>query len=223
MMTATKTSTLLCAATKWEVEPLAKALDLRAAPKGFEGDNVTLIKTGIGAANATQALSPLPKFDRVLSVGFAGALQPGMATGDLVIDIRGADAELPPMARELAATLNIKLHFGKIVDSPSVIASPQDKRALGQKLRASAVDMESAAISQWAKNKGSEFLAVRAILDGVDDALPSGVPEGEDLASLLRFVRKNARELPLLAATGLRQRRAMQNLLRYLPELLKRI
>jgi adenosylhomocysteine nucleosidase len=223
MMTASLAPTLLCAATKWEAEPIAKALGLFRCADGFAAGNVALIKTGVGAVRATGALRGIDKYEHVMSVGFCGALQPGMQTGDIVIDARGSAAEIPPMARETAAALGLTIHFGKIADSQSVVARPKDKKALGEKLRASAVDMESAAIAAWAENVGAEFLAIRVVLDGMDDRVPTTVPAGEGVASLLKYVRRHAHALPILAATGLRQRRAVAALSKFLAAFLPKL
>lgn len=230
MTTAVSTSTplLLCAATRWEAEPLSSRLVLRSAGPGrFEGSAagrpVVLVKTGVGpeaASAALDAVMPAENFHCVVSVGFAGALQPGMSSGDLVLDIQGADAELPPAARELAATQGTPLHFGKIIHSDKVLASPAEKRALGQAQRASAVDMETSSIRAWAGRRGTPAMAVRVVLDGVDDRLPSAVPSGEDIVSLTRYAFGNIGELPVMISTGLKQRRAMTNLCRFLEEFL---
>jgi nucleoside phosphorylase len=223
---STSSPLLLCAATRWEAAPLASALKLSAVSndrsKGVcAGRTVVLIKTGVGpeaASTVLDQLGPAENFHCALSVGFAGALQPGMASGDLVLDIQGADAELPPAARELAAKQGTPLHFGRIIHSDKVLASPADKRALGQAQRASAVDMETSSIRAWAGRRGTPSLAVRVILDGVDDRLPSSVPAGEDILSLTRYALGNIGEMPVMISTGLKQRRAMTNLCRFLEE-----
>ena len=207
---------------------MARKLGLKAVSGSrFEGlvagRSVVLTKIGIGptaAANALSRLGPAEDFHCALSVGFAGALQPGMATGDLVVDIQGAAAELPPAAREIAAALKIPLHFGKIIHSDRVLARPSDKKALGQTRRASAVDMETSVIRSWAAKQGIASLAARVVLDGVDDRLPSSVPAGEDFASLTRYALANAAELPVMLSTGLKQRKAIANLAHFLERFL---
>jgi len=224
---STSSPILLCAATRWEAGPLAARFGLRElSSHRFEGTaagrKIVLSKTGVGPEAATDALTRITDdaFACVVSVGFAGALQPGMASGDLVLDIQGADAELPPAARELAAQQGTPLHFGKIIHSDKVLASPAEKRALGQAQRASAVDMETSSIRAWAGRRGTPALAVRVILDGVDDRLPSAVPAGEDIVSLTRYALGNIGELPVMISTGLKQRRAMANLCRFLESFL---
>jgi adenosylhomocysteine nucleosidase len=208
--------TLLCAATKWEAQPLAKALRLtEGAPGVFERSDrrVTLLKTGIGPENTTLALrrwrgAGPPAVAAGISVGFAGALQPGMRTGDIVCDLRGCDLDVVRKARETAELLGLRIHFGKMLHSDKVLSSPQEKTALGRKERGSAVDMETSAVRDFARSAGISFLCIRVVLDPVHQALPSCLPAGEDFISLARYAVSNARELPLLAALGLKQRAA---------------
>lgn len=194
---------LVCAPTKWEYAPLR-------ALKG-----VTVLRTGMGAArtSATLARAGGP-WSCVISAGLAGALQPDMASGDIVADLRELPLEYPQAARRVAGELGLKLHFGKIVPAAGV-AGPEEKRRLGVRLRACAVDMETEAVRAWAAAAGAPCLAVRAVLDAVDEELPPP-PSGEDALSLAGYALANLDRLPLLVRTGLAQRRAMANLTRFL-------
>jgi len=227
IVTPTLGPILLCAATRWEAEPLAKGLRLRAQGAGrWEGllgeRRVRLIQTGVGALKAGEALDELAgeSFGLALSVGFAGALQPGIDAGDIVCDIRGSDAGLPPAARRVAQAQGVGIHFGKIAHADRVLADAGEKRALGAAQRASAVDMETKALREWADQRALPVLPVRVVLDAVDDRLPREVPKGEDFLSLAAYVLKNLPELGVMIATGLKQRRAIANLDRFLKEFL---
>lgn len=231
LMTLESSKVLLCAATRWEAEPLAAALGLSkaATPGRWEGllgeREVVLVRTGIGPTRAGERLLELSEelFGLALSVGFAGALQPKMGSGDIVCDVRGSDADLPAASREIAARLGVPIHFGKIAHSDVVVGSPEDKRRLGAALRASAVDMETQALRSWADERELPVLAVRVVLDSVDDALPREVPAGEDLASLASFALRNLPRLPRLIALGVKQRRAIGRLAGFLKELLPKL
>lgn len=217
----TTATTLLCAATKWEAEPVARALGLeRRTDAFFGGGALGLVKTGAGAANVAKALSSL-RACSVYSVGLCGALQPGMSTGDIVFDVQGAPSDWPPRARELAESLDLKIHFGRIVHSPRVLATPADKAELGARLRAGAVDMETAAIRAWAEARGADCFAIRAVLDGLNEAVPSEIPESETPAALVSYAVRHFASLPLLLATGLKSRKATSNLSRFLREFLR--
>ena len=216
---------LLCAATRWELSPLVRRWGLRQATAfryegAVNGVGVTLLKTGIGPGNAEEALRAVaaPRF--LVSTGFAGALQPRMGCGDLVLDVQGLDIEIPQAAREIAARQRTPFHFGRMAHSDTVLARPQDKKALGQAQRCSAVDMESRALRAAAQRLGCPFLAARVILDSVEDRLPSQTPSGEGFFDLIPFALRNAGELPLMLKLGLRQGRAMKRLAIFLEEFL---
>lgn len=225
MKTMTKTPLLLCGATKWEVQPLAERWKLRAvSPFRFEGAvrgaDVVLVKTGIGPENAREALATVDAPRMIVSTGFAGALQPGMASGDLVLDVQGLDIEVPQTAREIALKQRTAFHFGRIAHTDRVLSRPEEKVSLGGAERACAVDMESASIRAAAGRLGVPFLAARVVLDAVEDRLPSQVPASESLPSLVSYAFRNLPELPVMIRTGLRQGRAMSRLAAFLEELI---
>jgi nucleoside phosphorylase len=197
---------LVCAPTQWEYRPLSTL-------KG-----VKVIRTGMGAQRTMETLSRAKHvkspWSLVISAGLAGALQPGMETGDIVADLRESPIEYPQAARRAAAALGLKLHFGKIVPAGGVLG-PDEKRRLGVRLRACAVDMESEAVRAWAAEAGAPCLTVRAVLDTVTQNCPPA-PKGEDALSLTLYVLSNLHRLPLLLRTGLQQRRAMANLTAFL-------
>lgn len=216
--------TLLCAATKWEALPLARSLELKEKSPGvFERQDgrIALLKTGTGPENAARALRlwssacSRPPTESI-SAGFAGALQPGMRTGDIVCDLRGCDLDIVRKARATAERLGLRVHFGKMLHSDKVLSCPREKMALGEKERGSAVDMETSVVRDFARSAGINFLCIRVILDPLDQALPSSMPPGEDLFSLACYAVRNARQLPLLASVGLMQRRAAAVLSRFL-------
>lgn len=228
MSTMTQAPILLCAATKWECAPLVDRWRLKTvSPFRYSGEvsgvAVELLKTGIGAQNAAEALAAVtaPRF--LVSTGFAGALQPKMDSGDLVLEVAGLDAELPPTARELALAQKTPIHFGRIAHTDKVLFRPEDKRALGTAERCSAVDMESAAIRDAANRLGVPFLAARVILDTINDRLPAEVPAGESIGDLVPYVLRNLSDLPLMLKTGALQRRAVARLAMFLEQLLPKL
>jgi nucleoside phosphorylase len=220
---------LLTAATKWEAEPLARALGLAAdAAARWSGTlserRLVLLKTGMGAkrtADALVGMSPAD-FSMALSTGLCGAMQPGLRPGDLVADPGESELELTIPLRETAKALALPFHFGRILHT-NIVLQPAAKRALGSEHRAVACDMETAAVRRWAHGSGLPVLAVRAVLDAVDDSLPADAPETEDPAALARFALTHAASLPGLLRTGWRSARAMKRLARLLDAYLRAI
>lgn len=195
----------LTAATPWERSPL-------------ETLGVPVWETGIGPVRTKAALRKKPAPEKnsfLISAGFAGALQPGLSTGDIIMDPLEAPIEFAVGARELAESLKIPLHMGKIHSVDRVVTEPGAKRELGETLRAAAVDMETAAIRTWCTKHSVTPLAIRVILDEVDDSLPDGMPEDTSLWAGARYALSRPTQIPLLIGLGFRQKRAMQNLVNF--------
>ena len=217
-----KTPVLITAATKWEYAPLAKALGLTETVPGraegvVAGRKVILLKTGIGAKNAADALGKdvIPtNFGLAISAGLCGAMQKEAKFGHLVADAREADLDLVKPLRATALALGMPFHFGKILHT-NIVLQPAAKKALGEEQRALACDMETASLRRWADGK-TEIVAVRVVLDEVNESLPSDVPEGEDFLSLAKFAVAHAGSLPSLIGTGLRSARSMKTLSTFL-------
>ncbi|MDE2038539.1 MAG: hypothetical protein KGO96_03370 [Elusimicrobia bacterium] len=216
---------LLCCATHWEAFPFIRRWRLRAAGPfrwegGARGVDVAVLKTGMGTANVREALACASAPRWLVSTGFAGALQPGLASGDLVLEVNGLEQEIPRTARALASARAIPLHFGRIAQSDRPLCDPKDKAALGLAERCCAVDMESHEIRQAAERLNCPFLGARVILDDIDERLPAEAPSGETAAELLPYALRHFLELPLLARLAWRQRGAMSRLALFLEELL---
>ena len=67
------------------------------------------------------------------------------------------------------------LHIGPCVTTDRILYRPKDKRLLGEKSQAIAVDMESWAVGDVCRQSKIPFLAARVISDAVDDELPRDV------------------------------------------------
>lgn len=214
---------LITAATPWEAKPLAKGLGLTPAGAGrwsgeVGGRAVTLLQTGMGARRTSDALDAgiLAKdFQLALSAGLCGAMQADVRPGDIVADPHEADIELVVPLRETAKALGLPFHFGRILHT-NIVLQPAAKRKLGAEHRAAACDMETQAVRRWAHGTPLAVIGVRAVLDGVDDALPENAPEGEDAASLAAFALRRPHRLPGLIGLGWRTGRAMRSLTRLL-------
>ncbi|MEO8327578.1 MAG: hypothetical protein ABI618_17130, partial [Nitrospirota bacterium] len=97
-------------------------------------------------------------------------------SGDLL-----SDSDLPPIKCHpdwVKASLGIQLidgyplQSGRFVTMDRVLTQASQKRIVGERTGAVAVDMESGAIGQVATQYGIPFLIVRAISDGINEDLP---------------------------------------------------
>jgi adenosylhomocysteine nucleosidase len=141
---------------------------------------VLVLETGIGEARTKAALEwvlsyPVlgnvpyrPKV--VLSAGFAGALREDRQVGDVILASEVADQE----GRRWPATWpgelpggewRPTLHRGRVVTAARLLASPSEKRMLGQQHDALAVDMETATVAGLCASRGVPFGCVRVISD----------------------------------------------------------
>ncbi|MFH1724459.1 MAG: hypothetical protein ABII00_07545 [Elusimicrobiota bacterium] len=222
---------VITAATPWEARPLAKDLRLTFAggqPRVYRGRcrgggrDIALVETGVGPENTVAALSGLGgPVETVISSGLAGALQPGILSGDIVVDPHGAPLRYVQDARRVAADAGLTLHLGVLVSADRVIGSPAAKRTLGAEKRAVAVDMESSCSRAWAEDVGAEFIVVRGVLDALGQRLPEGVPESDSTADLARYALARWRDLPLLLRLAWLKRRSMGRLGRFLTRFLE--
>jgi adenosylhomocysteine nucleosidase len=101
----------------------------------------------------------------ILSVGFAGALDRTLKVGDIFAPGRVVDA------RDGSRTEMATGH-GVLVSAAGVAGVAQ-KAKLAESYAAQAVDMEAAAVARGAQSRGAGFMAVKAISDESDFAIPA--------------------------------------------------
>jgi adenosylhomocysteine nucleosidase len=162
------------AAMEREVAPLIRRWKVRTLEYGghqyrlFENGDAVLICGGIGAEaarRATEAAIQEARPVRVISVGFAGALDSTLKVADTFEPhtvINAADG----------ARAETGLGQGTLV-SYAAVAGREQKQRLGRAYGAAAVDMEAAAVAQGAQARGVEFAALKAISDVADFSMPT--------------------------------------------------
>jgi adenosylhomocysteine nucleosidase len=192
------------------------------------GKDLMLIAHGIGhgraADAARRAFDQIPAAELVIGTGVVGALSSGLKPGDLVLSDRVLainsdnqqqafatdDTHLITVKRSLAMA-GIEYSTGAILTSRRVLATGAEKRRAKESTGAIAVDMESAALAAEAVARGIPFLALRAVLDEVDDEV-----FGAEMADEEGNVRPLAATSYLMRnpATILKLPRMMRNLSR---------
>ena len=188
-----------------EVERLEASLqDPKAGRQGpftwlegtLEGHRVLLAEGGIGKVNAaalTQALLSAGA-TRLLFTGVAGAVDPALAVGDVVIssdtvqhdvDVTGlgyqpgevpgsgtfwsADPELIEAARAAAQELKgARTVVGRVASGDAFVASPEATARIARAFGAACTEMEGAAVAQVCARWGAPFVVVRSISDSAD-------------------------------------------------------
>jgi adenosylhomocysteine nucleosidase len=167
----------IVAAMEREVAPLIRGWKVRTVEHGgrryklFENENAVLICGGIGAGparRATEAVVGVATPSRVLSVGFAGALDSAMKVAD-VLEPRTVINAADGSRADTGCGEGTLLSYAEI-------ANRDQKQRLGESYAAAAVDMEAAAVAQGAQARGVAFAALKAISDVADFAMPSMQP-----------------------------------------------
>jgi len=189
--------------------------------RGMAGkQEVVVITGGIGPRRTQQVVERFlhTPFSALLSVGCAGALQPDLRSGQLVLapDIRmfAADSEsqldcfpvhpdLLAQAQSVARQASIPVAQGPLFTSRRALLSMEEKEQQGARTEAIAVEMESGVHAAFAQTRQLPFLALRVILDPVGMSLPAikGLTTQEgDVRPLkaLSYVVTQPRALPIL-------------------------
>jgi adenosylhomocysteine nucleosidase len=161
-----------------------------AARQGAElhrlADGALLAVSGIGegAAAAAARRLALAGATALVSFGMAGGLDPALICGAVLLpeEVVGRNGTaVLATATEWRQRLHAALPApciacgGRLLTSERPVASPDAKAAAWRESRAAAVDMESAAIAQVARQAGLPFIALRVIVDTASDQLPAAV------------------------------------------------
>jgi adenosylhomocysteine nucleosidase len=142
---------------------------------------VLVLQSGIGATRMRQAVDWLvgnpvlgnlayrPKV--VIAAGYAGALDESLAVGDTLVASEVVDTEGDrwPVTwpEKLEGEWRPPLHRGRLLTATKLVGRTDDKRELGRRFAAVAVDMESAVLARECSHWGIPFGCVRAISDDV--------------------------------------------------------
>jgi adenosylhomocysteine nucleosidase len=140
----------IVAATRFEASPVIRALGFRReAPDLYRypqnGRSALLMISGIGLEAARQAAYRLcdAGAKELVSIGYCGALSPGLQVGDLIVD--------------------------RIASSRTAVWKRADRLALAEKAGAQAVDMETQAIVEAGTRRGVPIKVLRVVSDRLDD------------------------------------------------------
>jgi adenosylhomocysteine nucleosidase len=123
-----------------------------------------LIANGPGSRLVERALDQKhdgkQNVDRILSVGFCGALDPALQIGDIVV------------SGEVPKGVGASFVRGDVVSVDRVAITAQDKCDLRASTGAAVVEMESAAVAQKAREWDVPFGCVRVVSDAAGEDLP---------------------------------------------------
>jgi hopanoid-associated phosphorylase len=162
--------------------------------------------------------------DRLVSFGIAGALDPSLKPGDLVV---GSTVWVPSVDRfpadqkwllRAAARLPGAI-IGDVVGSSSIVAKVQGKAILHRDTGAKCVDQESHWVAEAARAHNLPFIVLRAIADRAGDELPSAVLVGLDssgnprAAAVMAALLREPGQIGALIRVAFATRKALKALL----------
>ncbi len=149
----------------------------------LQSRSVLVVRCGAGqsaAARATEALLDGHQPRWVISAGFAGALQPEIKRHELLLP----EAVLKPSGKRLVLSCPESWsvpsewgpgYRGTRLSVAHLVSSAKEKQALGETYGALAVEMETYGVVEVCQRRGVPVLAVRIIIDPVDEELPAEV------------------------------------------------
>ncbi len=193
------------AALEEEIKPLIEAIEDAQASKwgkrslyqgGVGNCQVVVMACGVGkvkAAACTQHLIDLFAVDAVICCGTAGAVNPQLRTGDIVVAKRTlqhdldlgdpdwtkklrkrwlrADPKFVELAMQSGRSLGFegRVHRGTVLTGDQAILSQEKRQWLWENFRGDCVEMEGAAVAQVCQLNNKPFLIVRAISDSATE------------------------------------------------------
>ena len=188
--------------------------------------------TGVGGTRAPATLGAFldgrPHVDGVLAVGFAGALQDGLNTGDLVAARRlltagggdpiECDRGLLRAAEAALERSGARWRTGDTLTVEAALGTAGEKRSHGRQTGALVVTMEDYWLARECARRGVPFLSVRSVLDVAAQELPPFVADLGDKGFLIQAARvalglaAQPRHFPAVARLGGQVGRARRSL-----------
>jgi len=162
------------AALEREVRPLVRHWQVRKKEHAgrefrfYENREAVLVCGGIGpeaARRAAEAVIVLYRPELLYSVGYAGALEPALKVGDVLIPaqiINGSDSSRVDISKGQGTLLSL-----------NAVASVPQKSRLRESYGAQAIDMEASAVARAAEARGVGFRAIKVISDEFNFELPT--------------------------------------------------
>ncbi|HVZ02228.1 MAG TPA: nucleoside phosphorylase [Dongiaceae bacterium] len=194
---------------------LLRGLDLMTISTG---GNPEATKRGIEAMIRDGA-------DRLVSFGIAGALDPEMKPGDLVLAsaVHLADGHRQPTDQKWLVHIAQHLPQARIADvaaSSGIVATAEAKATLHRDSGAVCVDQESHWVAAMAEANRMPFIVVRAIADRAGDSLPRAVLVGLDAqgrprtGAVIAALLRDPGQILGLTRVALQTRKALKALFR---------
>lgn len=232
---------LLMAALPQEVRPFLRRInarprrDLGLPAWDWEPEAAVVALSGMGPAAARRAGETLIRRCRpelLVSLGFGGALTPGLAAGDVVLgetfwhydpDTRELRASSQPASRSLThlpqalKKAGLTIINGSVVSTTRIIHKGNQSAPLSG-LPHPVLDLETAILAELAAAQALPFLSLRGITDTATEEIPEFLRRAADqeaavgVTTALAWLAQDFRRLQDLLRLWRRSRRAAQAL-----------
>lgn len=176
---------------------------------------ISLYICGMGPERARGAARKMVEsgFNALISWGTAGALAADIAPGSLIIPetVRAGTGDVYPTATKWRNSVINRLrdcpsniYLGQLADSMHVLTRDSEKYRVRQQTDALAVDMESGAIAETARQNKVPLLVIRAVSDSSTMSIPDSVtrftgPYGEvRMLRLLQSLVRRPGDIPAM-------------------------
>lgn len=200
--------------------------------------DIILLESGMGLLNAGWGAMSISHEapELLISVGFGGAVLPGLAVGDTVaaeqvLHCHGNDLEPVDVGfygrNSTADSLGIRR--GAFISSDGILNKRELASHLGQGINNPMVEMESAAVARVAASLGIPFLGIRVVSDPWDEELEFSIHEFCDDSMRIRpnkvlaTILKRPRIIPQLIRLARNSHIAARSLTKTMKELLHTI
>lgn len=147
---------------------------------GNEHTRASIVGIGRAAGERVADLLDAAPYSLLVSLGYAGALDPHLHTGDLIVGSAYLHGLYPAVQGAPQATLaamllrrsGVSVLEGAVLTVDEPLLTPRAKRRARYGSRALVVDMEVHWIADAAASRDVPFIGIRAVLDAADFRLP---------------------------------------------------
>jgi adenosylhomocysteine nucleosidase len=158
----------------------------------YENTDILLVRTGMGrerVENATESILKNYPVTAIVSLGFAGGLNPESEIGDVVLcstlyyangsdqtdpmpESYASDASLISLASGCLEDMEANCYIGSSVAVLELDCDLQEQQELAETFNADVIEMESYWVARIASARGIPFIAIRSISDRGNDVQP---------------------------------------------------
>lgn len=148
---------------------------------------IAVVLSGVGKENAREAtriFCDTYKLSVLLSIGYAGGLNPELKRGDIVLSaFAGNQKSTGPQPGDLTLENHLRsvadeshehhVYISPIYTADKIVARHEEKKQLFKQTKLQIVDLESFAVYSEAKSRGIPFVGIHTITDTAEEDIPA--------------------------------------------------